>query len=137
RLEATFQGSQEALSPRVLRRTLTELQAIADPRIGEVEGGRRAREVAGWYARATLPERRDCWLLMSEQFAPDPGILGEAPELYAAARGTEEEGQAEIRMRKALRSPRTRLLQRFAVFPEGMAFLVGLRADLLAHLDED
>ena len=137
RLGATFRGSEEALSPRVLRRTLTELQAIADPKVGEVEGGRRARGVAGWYARAPLPERQDCWLLMSEQFAPDPGKLSEAPGQYEAARGTEEEGQAEIRLRRALHSPRKRLLQRFAVFPEGMAFLVGLRAELLPHLAQD
>ena len=41
---------------------------------------------------------------------------------------------AEIRMRKALVSPRTRLLQRFAVFPEGMRFLVDLRQELMPAL---
>ena len=34
-------------------------------------------------------------------------------------------------------SPRTRLLQRFAVVPEGMRFLVDLRAELLPHLKSD
>src|SRR4029079_7474255 len=34
-------------------------------------------------------------------------------------------------------SPRTRLLQRFAVFPEGMRFLVDLRAELLPQLKSD
>ena len=38
--------SEEALSPRVLRRTLDELQAIVDPLVSEVEGGRRAQAVA-------------------------------------------------------------------------------------------
>jgi ABC-type multidrug transport system fused ATPase/permease subunit len=41
---------------------------------------------------------------------------------------------AEIRLRKALVSPRTRLLQRFAVFPEGMRFLVDLRQALMPAL---
>ena len=40
-------------------------------------------------------------------------------------------------MRRALVSPRTRLLQRFAVFPEGMRFLVDLRAELLPQLKSD
>jgi malonyl-CoA decarboxylase len=65
RLKATLRRHQEALSPRVLRRTLTELKAIIDPQVSEVEGGRRAGGVAGWYAKATPEQRRDCWLLMS------------------------------------------------------------------------
>ncbi len=137
RLQATLRRHQEALSPRVLRRTLTELQAIVDPRASEVEGGRRARGVAGWYAKATPEQRRDCWLLMSEQFAPDPSKIQAVREQYEAAQGSAEEGQAEVRLRKALVSPRTRLLQRFAVFPEGMKFLVELRAELLPQLKSD
>jgi malonyl-CoA decarboxylase len=137
RLQATLRRQQEALSPRVLRRTLVELQSIIDPHVSEVEGGRRARGVAGWYANATAEQRRDCWLLMSEQFAPDPRKLKAVREQYEAAQGTPEEGQAEIRLRKAFVSPRTRLLQRFSAFPEGMRFLVDLRAELLPHLKTD
>ncbi|MDO8720498.1 MAG: malonyl-CoA decarboxylase, partial [Polaromonas sp.] len=48
RLQATLSEKDEALSPRVLRRTLQELQAIIDPRVSEVEGGRRAMDVANW-----------------------------------------------------------------------------------------
>jgi malonyl-CoA decarboxylase len=137
RLQATLRRHQEALSPRVLRRTLTELRAVVDPQVSEVEGGRRAKGIAGWYAQATPEQRRDCWLLMSEQFAPDPAKLNAVREQYEAAQGTAEEGQAEIRLRKALVSPRTRLLQRFAVFPEGMRFLIDLRAELLPRLKTD
>jgi malonyl-CoA decarboxylase len=137
RLKATLRRHQEALSPRVLRRTLTELQAIVDPQVSEVEGGRRARGVAGWYAKATLEERRDCWLLMSEQFAPDPKKIKAAREHFEAAQGTPDEAHAEIRLRKAFISPRTRLLQRFAGYPEGLRFLVDLRAELLPHLRSD
>ncbi len=137
RLEATLSRKQEALSPRVLRRTLTELQAIVDPQVSEVEGGRRAKGVAQWYAAATPEQRRDAWLLMSEQFAPDPKKIKAAREQYDNAQGTPDEGQAEIRLRKAFVSPRTRLLQRFAVFPEGMRFLLDLRAELLPNLKSD
>jgi malonyl-CoA decarboxylase len=133
RLQATWRRGQEALSPRVLRRTLAELEAIVDPRVSEVEGGRRAKAFADWYATASPEQRRDAWLLMSEQFGPDPKKVQSAREQFEAAHGTAEEGTAEIRMRRALVSPRTRLLQRFAAFPEGMRFLVDLRAELLAH----
>lgn len=134
RLNATLRQKEEALSPRVLRRTLTELQAIVDPSVSEVEGGKRARGVAQWYTRATPEQRQDCWLLMSEQFAPDASKVKAAREQYEASVGTPDEGVAEIRLRKALVSPRTRLLQRFAVFPEGMRFLVDLRQELMPVL---
>ncbi|HET6827266.1 MAG TPA: malonyl-CoA decarboxylase [Ramlibacter sp.] len=134
RLGATFGRRHEALSPRVLRRTLAQLQSIVDTRVSEVEGGRRAKALAQWYAQASAQERMDCWLLMSEQFGPDPKKMHAAREQYEAAQGTAEEGTAEIRLRRAFISPRTRLLQRFAAFPEGMRFLVDMRAELLAHL---
>ena len=137
RLQATLRRGQEALSPRVLRRTLAEMQAIVDQRASEVEGSRRARAFAQWYTQAGAEERRDAWLLVSEQFGPDPRKIKSAREHYEAAQGTPEEGGAEIRLRRALVSPRMRLLQRFAAFPEGMRFLVDLRAELLPHLKSD
>jgi len=134
RLKAVLKHKEEALSPRVLRRTLLELQSVVDSQVSEVEGGRRARNIATWYATATPEQRRDAWLLMSEQFAPNAEKVQAARDHYEAALGTPEEGQAEIRLRRAFVSPRTRLLQRFSAFPEGMRFLVDLRAELLPHL---
>jgi malonyl-CoA decarboxylase len=134
RLDATLRHKDETLSPRLLRRTLTELQAVLDSQVSEVEGGRRAEQFAHWYATASLAQRRDCWLLMSEQFAPDPKIIRAKREQYEASQNTADEGQAEISLRRALVSPRSRLLQRFAVFPTGMRFLVDLRSEILPHL---
>jgi malonyl-CoA decarboxylase len=137
RLDATLRHKEEALSPRVLRRTLQELQAIVDPRVSEIEGGRRAKGVAGWYAHATPEQRRDCWLLMSEQFMAKPELVKAEQAKYAAAVGTPDEAAAEVRLRKATVSPRRRLLQRFSVFPEGIRFLVDMRAQMLPHLKSD
>ena len=137
RLQATLRRGDEALSPRALRRVLGELQAVVQPRTSEVEGGRSAQALAEWYAKAPAPERRDLWLLMSEQFAPDATRFEAARQRYEAAAGTPEEGQAEVALRRALESPRTRLLQRFAVFPEGLRFLLDLRAELLPQLKGD
>ena len=137
RLNATLRKKEEALSPRVLRRTLEELKAIVDPQVSEIEGGRRAMGVAGWYAKASLDERRDMWLLMSEQFVADAAKVKQAQTQFAAAVGTADEAVAEVRYRRATVSPRRRLLQRFSAFPEGFRFLVNLRADLLPHLKAD
>ncbi len=131
RLAGLLRHKEEALSPRVLRRTLKELKAIVDPHVSEVEGGLRAKGVAGWYAGASVHQRRDMWLLMSEQFVADPQIAKLARIQLAAAAGTADEAVAEVHFRRATVSPRRRLLQRFSAFPEGIRFLVDMRAQVL------
>ncbi len=137
RLKATLRQKEEALSPRVLRRTLQELRAIIDPQVSEVEGGLRAKGVAGWYANAAPNERRDMWLLMSEEFVADAQKNKAAQAQFAALVGTADEAVAEVRYRRATVSPRRRLLQRFSAFSDGIRFLVDLRADMLANLKSD
>jgi malonyl-CoA decarboxylase len=137
RLNATLRKKEEALSPRILRRTLQELNAIIDPRVSDLEGGLRAKGVATWYAQAAANEQRDMWLLMSEQFVADAQKTRAAQEQFAALVGTSDEAVAEVRYRRATVSPRRRLLQRFSAFPEGIRFLVDLRADMLPHLKSD
>jgi malonyl-CoA decarboxylase len=137
RLSAHTRQRQEGLSPRVLRRTLAELKAVVDPQVSEVEGGRRAQGIAGWYAKATPEQRYDAWLLMSEQFVADPQVVKTAQAAYAAAVGTPDEAAAEVLFRRATVSPRRRLLQRFSAFEGGIPFLVALRADMLPHLKAD
>ncbi|MBC7719793.1 MAG: malonyl-CoA decarboxylase [Chitinophagaceae bacterium] len=137
RLKATLRQRQEALSPRVLRRTLEELKAVVDPRVSEVEGGRRAQGVAQWYGGAAPSERRDMWLLMSEVFVADAQKTKAAQAQFAATVGTLDEAAAEVHYRRATVSPRRRLLQRFSAFPAGIRFLVDLRADMLAHVKVD
>ena len=134
RLNSSLRQNTEALSPRSLRRTLFMLQSVVDPRVSEVEGGRRAKALADWYVNADVNERQDLWLLISEQFGPDVTKVRAARDDYDASLGTVDEGSAEIRLRRALVSPRTRLLQRFAAYPGGMRFLVDLRAELLPQL---
>jgi malonyl-CoA decarboxylase len=137
RLAASLKQKHEALSPRVLRRTLQELRAVADSGVSEVEGARRAQGVAGWYAKASLHERRDMWLLMSEQFAPDMKQVRHARERYELALASGQLGEAEIALHRSFSSPRRRLLQRFAAFPQGMRFLIDMRAQWLPELKRD
>jgi malonyl-CoA decarboxylase len=137
RLKATLRRGNEALSPGVLRRTLAELKGIVDPRVSEVEGGRRAEGVIGWYAKATAPQRADMWLLMSEQFVQDPARVRAAQEQYTAAVGTPDEAAAEVLYRRATVSPRRRLLQRISAAPGGIPFLVEMRSEMQPHLKAD
>lgn len=125
------------MSPRMLRRVLEELKATIDPRISEVEGGRRAQILIERYAGATVARRRDMWLLMSEMFTADTEKVKSAQAKFAAAVGTPDEAAAEVQYRRATVSPRRRLLQRFSVLPEGIRFLVDLRAEMQPFLKKD
>ena len=137
RLKATLRQEGEALSPRVLRRILQELHAIVDPRFSELEGGRRATEMAAWYAGSLPAARRDMWLLMSEQFVADAEKVKQAQTRFNAAIGTPEEPVAQVHFRRATVSPRRRLLQRFSAYPGGVGFLVEMRAEMLPFLKSD
>ena len=137
RLAATLRHAGEALSPRMLRRTLQELQAVIDERVSEVEGGRRAAALMAWYAGATPERRLDMWLLMSEMFVADPHKAKAAQAQFAAALGTPDEAAAEVLYRRATVSPRRRLLQRFSADATGIRFLVNLRAEMQPALKAD
>jgi malonyl-CoA decarboxylase len=137
RLAASLRHKAEAMSPRMLRRTLDELKAIIDPQISEVEGGRRAQVLIERYAGATLARRRDMWLLMSEMFTADPEKVKKAQAKFAAAVGTPDEAAAEVQYRRSTVSPRRRLLQRFSVLPEGIRFLIDVRAEMQPYLKKD
>ncbi|WP_312839978.1 malonyl-CoA decarboxylase [Delftia tsuruhatensis] len=132
RLQATLRRGQEVLSPRELRKLMEDLQAAADAALSDVEGGRHAQQLMDWYAQAELPARQDFWALIVEQFGPDTDALMTARKRYDTATSDAERGHAEMDLRRALMSPRTRLLQRFAQPQGGMGFLVDLRAELLA-----
>ena len=137
RLGAMLERGVDAIGPWGARRILRELQHVLDPAVSEVEGGRRAAAFAQWYAGATPEQRSECWVLMSEHFAPDVTAIELAHAAYEAVRGTDDEARAELRLRRAFTAPRTRLLQRFSAYPGGVHFLVELRAELLPHLKKD
>ena len=137
RLKGAMRRDDEALSPRQLRRLLDQLKSIVDPLLSEVEGGSRAHELMVWYTKATPVQRKDLWLLMSEHFVADAGQIKAAQSQLAAAVGTPDEAAAEVQFRRATVSPRRRVLQRFSAHPEGIRFLVDLRAEIQTHLKAD
>ncbi|MBS4038517.1 MAG: malonyl-CoA decarboxylase family protein, partial [Hydrogenophaga sp.] len=134
RIKARLRQGDEALSPRALRQRMEDIQAVVDPMVSEVEGGRRAQVLMDWYTRAEAAERRDVWRLLSELFKADPDKVRKAQAELAAAAGTPDEAAAEVRFRRATVSPRRRVLQRISAHPDGIRFLVDLRAELQPHL---
>jgi len=91
RLAVSLRRSDEALSPRALRKLLADLQAVANPSLSDVEAGRLAQALAHWHAQADEAERLDFYLLLAEQFVPDVEQIGRASEGLSKALGTAEQ----------------------------------------------
>jgi malonyl-CoA decarboxylase len=121
--------TNEALKAKALNELLNQLKTVVDASISEIEGGRRAQAVAQWYAGASADQRVDCWQLMSEQFGLDATQMQHVSVLCSGNEGVS--GAAEIALRRSMRCPRTALIQRFSAYPDGVRFLIDLRADLL------
>ena len=112
------------------------LAACLEARGGEVSARNRAAGLAEAYR--TLDEAgRTEFLRALASFDSDPDAVARAMEKVAAAADAAERAVATARLRRALEPPRIRLLTAFAAIPDGVKFLVDLRADLLARLDGD
>ena len=120
-----------------LDRIRTQLQECAEGRGGEVSTRQRAGRLAGTYLRLDDAGRHAFLKLIAHEFGPDPRQVASAHEAYQAAIGTPAQWDAEARLRTALRSRRLRILTQFNAIPQGVKFLVDLRADLLHFVVED
>jgi malonyl-CoA decarboxylase len=103
---------------------------------GEVSARTRAAALAALY-RAADAEGRAEFLRALAGFDADPEAVRAAMERVADADGPAARAAAKARLRRALEPPRMRLLSQFTTLPDGMKFLVDLRADLLPLAPED
>jgi malonyl-CoA decarboxylase len=124
--------ASDVLKTKALSELYAQLKAVIDPIISETEGGRRAQAVAKWYAAASAGQQVDCWQLMSEQFGLETQQIQRLKALLGDEKGLL--GAAEIALRRNVRCPRTALIQRFAAYPDGVRFLIDLRANLLKFI---
>jgi malonyl-CoA decarboxylase len=112
------------------------LAACLEARGGEVSARNRAAGLAEAY-RTLDAEGRTDFLRALASFDSDADAVARAMEKVVAAADAAERAVATARLRRALEPPRIRLLTAFAAIPDGVKFLVDLRADLLARLDGD
>lgn len=136
RLRAAITPSP-ALTPRRLAQIRQQLQECAESLGGEVSTRQRAARLAETYLGLDDAGRRDFLRLIAVEFGPDPAEVARAHAAYQAAVGSDAQWDAEAGLRRAVRSARIRILTQFNAIPQGVKFLVDLRADLLRHLDVD
>jgi malonyl-CoA decarboxylase len=116
------------------RRLLAE---CAEAKGGEVSARTRAAALAQTYLKLDDDARHAFLRIISLEFGPAPVQVAAAHESYRQAVGTARQWDAEAGLRAALRSARIRILTQFNAIPQGVKFLVDLRADLLRYLEQD
>ncbi|WP_372622047.1 malonyl-CoA decarboxylase [Falsiroseomonas sp.] len=113
-----------------------QMRACLEARGGEVSARARAAGLAQAYLVADHAGR-DEFLRALASFDSDHEAVRRAWEGVAAANGAAERAAAQARLRRALEPPRLRLLTQFTAIPDGVKFMVDLRADLLARMKGD
>ena len=114
-----------------LERVRKQIESCLAGRGGEVSARRRAAELGHSYRSLSEAGRERFLRLLASDYGIDQGAV----RTFAAAVVEAEEGEAldaaEDELRRALVAPRVRLFTQFNALPEGVKFLVDMRADLM------
>jgi len=133
-LPGTGAGETDRVAERILGEVRPLLQESRTQRGGEVAVRNRAERIAAIYRGASLAQRTAILELITHEFAPKREELERAIAAIQEAADDAELSRAEARLRIALNAPRAKFFTQFNLLPEGVKFLVDLRADLLAAL---
>ena len=118
------------LSARQLSRIRHTLNECVQEVGGQVSARARAAELGETYLGLPDPGRREFLLLLAREFGPDFAAVDAAVDAYRrASHGSR--ALAAARLAEALRPPRLRIFTQFNALPQGVKFLVDLRADVL------
>jgi malonyl-CoA decarboxylase len=131
----------DALRPDLAGRDLTtvrnQMKACLEGKGGEVSARQRAAALGKAYLSLRRDGRRRFLKLLAEDFATPPERVDAAMKAWREAQDAAERHQAEIRLREAVTAPRRALLTQFNALPQGVKFLVDMRADILDLLPEE
>ena len=114
----------------------SQMQACLAARGGEVSARARAAKLAAAYRGFSEADRVN-FLRILAGFDADPKAVERAIVEWTQAADGPAKAAAKVRLRRALESPRVRLLTQFTAIPDGMKLLVDLRADLLRAVETD
>ena len=124
----------DSRDPQTLERLMAE---CLEARGGEVSARLRAAELGEAYLERDSEGRRQFLEILARSFAADDHAIEDAIIAYRAADDLKGRLVGHHQLRRSLQPPRVKLLTQFNALPEGVKFLVDLRADLLPHLSED
>jgi len=124
------------LPKRDVARMRAEIAACIEGRGGDVSSRARAAALGRAYLSLNPKGRRQFLELVAE-FVPNREAIASCNHKLAAAENEAEYQEAARALRDALESPPERLFRQFNSLPEGVKFLVDLRAELLTYRHAD
>lgn len=128
---------RQRLTGSGLDKLRAQLRECADGLGGEVSTRQRATRLGEAYLRLDDAGRHAFLRAIALEFGPEPAKVATAHAAYQGALGTPAQWAAEAELRAAMWSPRLRILTQFNALPQGVKFLVDLRADLLRFTESD
>ena len=126
-----------ALSGSDIKRIREQMLACLEAKGGEASARARAAALGHEYLGLTDDGQRMFLGLLADEFGPETDAISDAARGFLEATSGQEKFDAEEELREALEAPRVRLLTQFNDLPEGVKFLVDMRAKLLAFADSD
>ena len=115
---------------------VAQMRACLNGRGGEVSARNRAAKLAETYLSLDPAGQLD-FLRAIASFDSDVEAIHAAHTQLSTAKDEAERAAAKSALRRALEPPRVRLLTQFTTIPDGMKFIVELRAKLLGTMKGD
>ncbi|HWX49466.1 MAG TPA: malonyl-CoA decarboxylase family protein [Roseomonas sp.] len=112
------------------------MRACLEARGGEISVRNRAASLAQSYTQLDETGRLAFFRALAS-FDSDPAAVEAAMREVSAAPDSAARAAAKARLRRMLEPPRLRLLAQFSTIPDGVKFLVNLRADLMRGMGRD
>jgi malonyl-CoA decarboxylase len=134
-------GGSTAVAPALpdgdMEKVRERMRECLDGRGGEVSARARAAELGRVYLGLDGEGRKRFLRLLADEFDVDHGAAAAAASALIQAKDDKARAKAERGLRAVLNAPRLRLLTQFNGLPEGVKFLVDMRAELLRLGRED
>jgi len=130
--DATAASSRPDLPDGDLELLKEQMQACLETRGGEVSARARAAALGHVYLALDATGRERFLSVLAHDFDVEQGPVDAAVEQLRRADGADARRDAQALLRKALEAPRIKLLTQFNALPDGVKFLVDMRAELLA-----
>ena len=131
RLEDSIEDLAPNLPEHELERVRRQIEACLAGRGGEVSARRRAAELGHGYRSLSEIGRGRFLRLLASDYGIDQGKVRALAAMVVEAVEGEALDTAEDELRRALVAPWVRLFTQFNALPEGVKFLVDMRADLM------
>ena len=129
-VSSSAETGQGGLTRRQLKEIEAQMHACVAQAGGEVSARLQAAALGETYLGLDPTGRREFLALMAS-FGPDQRVLKAAARGFLDAHDEAARLEQERAIREAVRAPRVKILTQFTGLPDGVKFLVDMRADLL------